>query len=375
MTTNKIKVVEFFGEPLNYGGQETFIINVYSKIDKNKFSFTFITPFECTNQKLLRLIKRNGDTIVCGNKNFQSNLRKKHILDIAKQYLTKDYNVIHIHSGSTFTLCNVAKISKQKGIKNVVVHSHAAGNNKLKSSIIKLISKIKFKKYADHYLACSKSAGEWKYTTDIIKSSKYQTIKNGIDINNYKYNDRNKLEYRKKSKLESQHILINIGRFSKEKNQSYVLDIFDEIVKKDSLAVLLLVGGDGELLDEIKTKINKLGLTKKVHILTNRNDVNELINMSDVFILPSLREGLPFTGIEAQANGIPCIFSDTITDELNISQTYHKLPITVKPAVWAEKVIELFSIGRVETANKIRQNGYDIIDTCNVLEGIYERHY
>ena len=117
--------------------------------------------------------------------------------------------------------------------------------------------------------------------------------------------------------------------------------------------------------------IKELQLEDKVHILMNRSDVNNLINMSDVFILPSRWEGLPFTGIEAQANGIPCIFSDTISEELNITKAYSKLPIDISPEIWAEKIIELHKNGRIDTIGDIRKAGFDIKEVCEFMKNIY----
>ena len=367
----KIKIVEFFGEPLNYGGQEAFIKNVYSCIDKSKFEFIFITPFECKNTKLINLINENGDRLIVGNNPFETKMRKKYILQTAKRQLNNEFDVVHIHSGSIFTLYNVAKISRVKGIAKIIIHSHASGKKNLKYRIIKAISDRNIEKYADYFFACSDLAGEWKYPKEVLHSKKYFIIKNGIDLKKYRYDEKSRLEYRKKFGFKNEHILIHVGRFSKEKNQLFIIDLFDKVVKKDSTARLLLVGGDGELLDAVKMKIEKMNLQNHVMIMLNRNDVPELLNMSDVFILPSLWEGLPFTGIEAQANGIPCIFSDTITDEINITKSYNKLSIKDQPDVWADKILELFNETRINNEEEISKSGYSIVNVCSFLEKIY----
>lgn len=147
--------------------------------------------------------------------------------------------------------------------------------------------------------------------------------------------------------------------------------IFSKIIIQLPTAKLFLVGGTGELYDVVKIKVNELGLSDNVVILLNRPDVNELINMSDVFILPSLWEGLPFTGIEAQANGIPCVFSDTITEELNISKSYNKLSIEENPSTWAKKIIGLFKQNRIDNTEDIRKHGFDIFNACKYLKKIY----
>ncbi len=371
-SNEKIKVLEFFGEPLNYGGQEAFILNLYSKINKNQFEFTFMTPFECTNKNLQYLILENNDKLIYDNNEFETVYRKKYINKTAQKYFNNSYDVIHINSGSTYTLYKMAKLAKKSGINKVIVHSHATGKNSLKYKLIKLISDLNIDKYVDYYFACSETSGEWRFPTEVIKDdNRYLIIKNGIDIEKFQFNEDKKDEYKKKFNIENNKVLIHVGRFSKEKNQLFILDIFNEIVKIDNTFKLFLVGGTGPILDDVKNKIDLLNLKDKVIILINRNDVNYLINMSDVFILPSLWEGLPFTGIEAQANGIPCIFSDTISEEVNITKAYNKLSIQETPEVWAKLIIELSNKERIYTIDDIKQNGYDISLTCKLIEKIY----
>lgn len=371
-SNEKIKILEFFGEPLNYGGQEAFALNLYSKIDKNQFSYTFMTPFECTNKRLQKLILENNDKLIYDNNEFETPYRKKYIIDTAKKYINNGYDVIHIHSGSTYTLYNVAKLAKKRGINKVIVHSHATGLNSLKYKIIKHISDLTINKYADYYFACSEESGKWRFPANVLKDTKkFYVIKNGINVEKFQFNQNKRDEYKKKFNIENNKVLIHIGRFSKEKNQLYILDIFNEIIKIDNKFKLFLVGGTGPILDDIKNKIKELNLMDKVTILINRDDVNYLINMSDVFILPSLWEGLPFTGIEAQANGISCVFSDTISDEVNITKAYNKLSIQEAPKVWAKLIIELSNRERIDTVDDIKQKGYDISLTCKLIEKIY----
>lgn len=368
----KIKVAEFFGEPLNYGGQEAFIVNLYSKIDKENYEFSFITPFECENKKLKELVKNNkNDIIIAENNEFNNKLRKKFILQVARKYLTNQYDVVHIHSGSVFTLFNVAKIAKKNGIKKVIVHSHASGKNNIKYKLVKFISDLSIERYVNYFFACSEIAAEWKFPKNIIKNKKYYIIKNGIDLDNFQYNVDRRNEYRKEFKIDNKLVLIHVGRFSFEKNQEYIIKIFVELLKLNKDSELFLVGGKGDNLERIETMIKELQLEDKVHILMNRSDVNNLINMSDVFILSSRWEGLPFTGIEAQANGIPCIFSDTISEELNITKAYSKLPIDISPEIWAEKIIELHKNGRIDTIGDIRKAGFDIKEVCEFMKNIY----
>lgn len=370
---NKLNVLEFFGEPLSYGGQEAFMINLYSSINKTHFNFTFVTPFECNNGKLVELVSQNSsDKIIYENKKFDSRLRKKFIVDTAKKYLNNSFDVIHIHSGSTYNLLKVAKIAKKNGIKKVIVHSHATGKLTLKYKIIKLVSDFTIEKYVDYFFACSELAGKWKFPKKILENNeKYIIIKNGIDIKKFEYSEKIRNKYRKSFNINNSKVVINVGRFSEEKNHEYMLLIFDELLKLDDNFEMFFVGGNGGLLEIIEKQINEKNLNKKIHILLNRNDVNSLLSMSDVFILPSLWEGLPYTGIEAQANGIPCIFSSTVSDEVNISAAYNKLSINEEPKKWAEKIIVLSNTKRYNTKQSIIENGFDISNTCKLIEDIY----
>ena len=370
---NKLNVLEFFGEPLSYGGQEAFMTNLYSSINKTHFNFTFVTPFECNNGKLIELVSQNSsDKIIYENNKFDSKLRKKFVVDTAKKYLNNSFDIIHIHSGSTYNLLKVAKIAKKNGIKKVIVHSHATGKLTLKYKIIKLVSDFTIEKYVDYFFACSELAGKWKFPKKILENNeKYIIIKNGIDIKKFEYSEKIRNKYRKSFNINNKKVVINVGRFSEEKNHKYMLLIFDELLKLDDNFEMFFVGGNDILLENIKKQINEKKLSKKIHILLNRNDVNSLLSMSDVFILPSLWEGLPYTGIEAQANGIPCIFSNTVSNEINISAAYNKLSINEEPKKWAEKIIELSNIKRYNTKQSIIENGFDISNACKLIEGIY----
>ena len=311
----KVKIIEFFGEPLNYGGQEAFILNVYSKINKENFEFTFITPFECKNIKLKEMVKKNGDQIIVDNQLFESKLRKKSIINTAKKYLNNKYDVIHIHSGSLFTLYYIAKIAKKVGIKKVIIHSHATGKKNWKYRLIKLISDQNIEKYVDHYLACSNEAAKFKFPKKIIKENLYNIIKNGIDLQKYKFSEKTRIDYRKMLNISDNDILLgNIGRLSQEKNQLFIIKILKELRKKNNNYKLLLIG-DGPLKEKIDTKIKELNLNESVIILDKRDDIYALLMSMDIFIFPSLYEGFGLALIEAEKIGLPTICSNNIPKE------------------------------------------------------------
>lgn len=365
----KISVMEFFGEPLNYGGQEAFIINMYRNFSSN-MKITFVTPFEVTNSKLVDLAEKKKDNIIGDNKCFNSKLRKKFIIETAKKHISSEYDVIHIHSGSLFTLYVCSKIAKKVGIKKVIVHSHSAGKRGLKNKILKFCFR-NIKKNADLFFACSKEAAEGKYTNEIINSNRFYIIKNGIDLDIYKFDEKKRIEYRKKFNVEDKIVLINIGRFSYEKNQGFLIDIFKQFKKINDNSHLFIVGGIGTELDNIRKKIKNESLESNVTILVNRSDVNNLLFMSDIFVLPSLWEGLPITGIEAQATGMPSLFSSNVTDEINVSNSFYEMSLEQSAEDWAKKINKLCSIKRQDNIDMIKSKGFDCKETAQKIEKEY----
>ena len=171
--------------------------------------------------------------------------------------------------------------------------------------------------------------------------------------------------------LNNKNVVINIGRFSKEKNHIFLLEIFKEIKKINKNAYLILIGGSGPLKEEIQQLISKYDLKEDVLLLENISNVSDYLNASDVFVLPSFYEGFPVVSIEAQTAGIPVICSDTITKEILITPNCHFLSLKDGANIWAEKIIEEFACERIDYEKLIKNNGFDIADTTKTLENIY----
>lgn len=367
--SKKIKVIEFFGEPLNYGGQEAFIINMYNNFS-NKLAITFITPFEATNGYLKNLIKSKNDILINDNRKFDTVFRKINIIKTARKYLNSEYDVIHIHSGSLFTLYNVAKIAKRRGIEKVIVHSHTTGSSAIKGKLIKLVSK-NIERYADVFIGCTKEAGISKFPREVVEGNKFVIINNGIDVKKYTFDEKVRNQYRKQFNVDKKTVLINIGRFCYEKNQKFLIELFRVYLNKNENSHLFLVGGYGTELTNIKKLIKKYELENCITILQNRNDINNLLFMSDVFILPSLWEGLPVTGVEAQTTGIPSIFSENITEKINISDAFYKLSLEEDLDKWVALIENLKDKKRYNTIKNIKKSEFDCEISAKQLEKIY----
>ncbi len=367
-----IKVLEFFGEPLSHGGQEAFMINMYSNFTSDKIEYTFCTPFHYDNAVLQKLVEEKGDKVIHYDHPFNSKKRKSYIVNVAKKVLkNSDYDVIHIQSGSVYNLLAVAKIAKQNAIKKIIVHSQAGGFGGIKYKLIKYFADKNLSKYADEYLACSELAAKSKFSKQIIENKEYKVINNGIQTNKFAFNDECRQEIRKELSLKDEITICHIGRFSKEKNHNFIIEIMLAL-KKLNVSFRVISVGEGDLKVEFESKIKNLGLENNISILGLRDDVNKILMASDVFILPSFYEGLSIASVEAQATGIPSICSNTVTKETKMTDKLAFLPID-NPYLWAEKIIEYskLKIDRKNAQNDIINAGYDAKTSAKILEKIY----
>lgn len=365
-----MKIIEFFGEPLSYGGQESFILNMYGHfVDDN--DYIFCTPFHADNAELKKMIEKKGDEICSFGYHFDSKLRKLYIYKTAKRIINEKYDVVHVHSGSILTLLMVAMISRKKKIKEVIVHSHATGYNTFSHKIVKRLSDILIENYATKFIACSKEAGKFKFPENVVKNNLI-IVKNGIDLRKFIYNKNIREKKRKEFEIEDKKVLCNVGRFSKEKNHIFIINVFVEYLKLEKNAFLLLIGGNGEEEIKIRHEIAEKGIDDKVLILKNRTDINEILSAVDVFIFPSQFEGLGISAIEAQASGLPTICACHLPDELNASSNYIEMDLQDTPQNWAYTIYENQNNERKNCYSELKKAGYEISDSARYLEKIYE---
>lgn len=365
-----MEILEFFGEPLSYGGQEAFILNMYKNFTHaNKYYFC--TPFHVDNKEMVSCVNEREDIIFKNNYNFNSKLRKLYIYFSARKYISNKYDVIHIHSGSVMTLLITSLMAKKRGIKKIIVHSHATGYMTVSHKIIKYISDKIITKTATNFVACSEEAGKYKFPLSVIRSNKFIVIKNGISLKKFAYNDSARTIKRIELGINESKVLCHVGRFSEEKNHEFIIEVFLEYLKLENNAILMLIGGNGGEEKKVKDLIEKNNIEDKVIILKNRNDIAELLWASDVFIFPSKFEGLGIAAIEAQASGLPTIVATQLPNELNASHNYYAMDLKDNPDQWAKKVYNLQNHKRNDCYMELKRAGYDIDDCAVKLEDLY----
>lgn len=374
-----MRILEVFAEPLSYGGQEAFILNMYMNFKEQKNKYVFFTPYYCDNNKLQQEVEKRKDVIIARNKNFDSKLRKKYYIEELKKFFKEDHNfdVVHIHSGSIFALANGAKISAHNGIEKIIVHSHCTGVENLKHKIIKKLYERKLLKYPTDYFACSFDAADFKFPKKIICEKKYKVIKNGINLEKFSFDINARQEYRKNFNIEDDFVIINVGRMTEQKNQLFLIDIMNVIVNQyNNKNIKLIIIGDGPLKSFILDRVNNYRLNDNIIILSNRNDINELLSASDLFVFPSIYEGLGIVAIEAQANGLGTFCSDMVPNEANITPLFQKVDLRIGTESWSSKILEYKKNydGRKlkNIKNLITESGYDVKECAQKLENEYD---
>ena len=360
MSHKRLKVLhfEFDGQ---IGGIETFLLNLYKNIDRKNIQFGFVTrskeiPFEKDILDLGGYI----EYIEGFNNIFQ------YIKGI-KRILNKGYDIVHIHKNSAANIIPFI-LAKKAGLP-IISHSHNTRPScGTLSYILHYINRTYLYNVSDIHLACSQVAGKWLYG-----NKKFQVVNNGIIVNNFLYNEKIALAKRKELSInENQLIIGHIGKFTKQKNHKGLIEIFEKILLNRPDAKLVLIG-DGPLKMNIKEMIKSMGIEDNVMFLGVRKDIPELLMAMDIFLMPSLYEGLPIAAIEAQASGLVLFLTNTISVQTAITDKTHWFDINMSPELVADFIIKSYvkDYDRREMGNIVTRVGYDIKQTAEIMEDIY----
>lgn len=291
----------------------------------------------------------------------------KYFLNIVKMCRKEKYDLVHIH-GNSANMAVELMATMFGGVKNRIVHSHNTAT--LHPLTHKVLWPIFFALCTER-LACGKDAGKWLY-----RGNKFTVLRNGIETRQYSFSEGKRSDFRKRLDIGANEVLLgHVGNFIEQKNHGFLIDIFAEIHKKNSKFKLLLIS-DGMLLHVMKEKVHALGLDESVIFLGKTIEVQNYLQAMDLFLLPSLYEGLPLVLIEAQAAGLKCVISDTVSRETDLTQTSIYLPIdTIEPWVNAISKERYHTDERkiISEANiiKIKKQGYDIGQNADELRRIY----
>ncbi|QLL70090.1 glycosyltransferase [Lactobacillus sp. 3B(2020)] len=281
-------------------------------------------------------------------------------------------DIIHFHIDNLVLFYPIWKAKKQR-IREVIIQSHNSFNKDVENSLVKRtlneFAKRHVQDWATNLLAVSDQAGEWLYG----KKTRFTVIKNPVDLTSFFYSDKLRNEYRIKLGITSEFTLIgHVGRLTEQKNQFFLLKVFKKYLENHSKSLLILIG-DGEEKSNIEKKIKLLGIQDSVKLLGRRTDVNGFLNAMDCMVFPSLYEGLPLTLLEAQATGLPIVYSSTITSDIEILTTTRSLELNTSTEKWAAKINSLVNkVDRSKAKQKVVNSGYDYKSLLATLIDLYE---
>jgi glycosyltransferase involved in cell wall biosynthesis len=371
---NRVRVLQVVHK-MHRAGVETLLMGLFRNIDRSQVQFDFLVhtpePGHYDDE-----IRRLGGRIIympeADTRNFF--VYRKSLRTI----MIENGPYRNIHSHLLLLSGIILEAGHSANIKNRIAHSHSTNDGKgdsITRQLYRIFMRSLIRRYSTHMLAVSEPAGEWLFGKNCWNDPRTKIVKNAIELNEFTDQDNNKYKLRKELNLPIDGILVgNVGRFIKPKNHLMLLNIFHQIIKVFPSANLLLVG-EGPLSGEISSTINALGLQDNVFMLGVRTDIPKLLYALDLFIFPSLFEGLGMALIEAQAAGLPCLAADTIPLEADLGMGLVKfLPLTANIQIWAKTAIEMLLISKIpwpQREIKLRQNGYDMSELAQRMTMVY----
>ncbi|MFT4412589.1 glycosyltransferase family 1 protein [Fredinandcohnia humi] len=351
---------------MNRGGAETLIMNLFRNINRSKVQFDFLTckegVFDKEIEELGGIIHRIPYVNEVGHFGYINSLNNFFMNH-------PNYQIVHTHLNKMSGLATRA--AKKNGIKYCITHSHnTGGEGSFMAKAYKWYSSLYIRTNTDYQFACSQAAAKWLFGN---KSNDAKLLNNGIEPELFMYSPEVRNNKREELGIRDQLVIGHVGRFTKQKNHHFLIEIFAQFVKRRPNSILLLCG-EGVLKKEIENRVKELDIQDKVMFLGVRNDVHQLLQVFDIFLFPSLHEGLPVTLIEAQAAGIPCVISDEITTEVDLGMNLIKFLKINNVDMWVDE-LELLKVGKREQSNlqhkQLRDRGYDIKSTASWLQEFY----
>lgn len=356
------------------GGIENYLISHFEHMDLQELEIVIVTSAKETTFFDDRLEKLGIKMYELLDKPAGPFMRPIVLFKNLTSYLKKEhFDLIHINANNGVGL-RYAKIAYKNDISRIIVHSHNSGTGKGIGRSIKLIGHYLGKKmymnYPTEYWACSDLAAKWLFSSTVVKNN-YEFVKNGINTTEVSFNLEKRKTLRRELGIEKNYVIGSIGRLSEQKNHTYLLIFFADLLKARPEAKLLLVGS-GELEKQLKSQAKELSISNNVIFYGSTNDVQMMLSAMDIFVLPSKYEGFPLVGIEAQCSGLETVVSDLVTKKLKLTKLVSFEPINNEDSNWVNKLKSRNYINNREQYQEIILNkGYDIKETARDLRKRY----
>lgn len=355
MPVRILHIVTYMGR----GGLETMLMNYYRHIDRSKVQFDFLVH---------RDFEADYDTeiLALGGRIYRLpplNPVNRHYLSVLDHFFFthKEYRIVHCHLDCMAGI--PLKYAKKHGIPVRIAHAHNSNQTRDHKYLLKLIYKRSIPRYANRLFACSETAGKWMFG-----EHSFQVLNNAINARQFIFSPDIRNPVQEELRIDTNSLVVgHVGRFMQQKNHDQLLRIF---AKLPASAVLLLVG-DGELRRKNERLAETLGIRDRVIFTGLRTDIDRLLQAMDVFVMPSLYEGLPLAVMEAQAAGLPCLVSDKVPMECAKTDLVRQLKLTDPPEVWAAAILNAAKSSRRNTYEQIKAAGFDIETNAAHLQEYY----
>lgn len=346
--------------PLEVGGVTSLMINIQRNLDRDKLNFDYVVLHDGHRKREDEVIELGSKKLVASadevpNKLIRIFVRWKRIICL---YRKNNVKILHFNGGPSVELIAVI-IAKIAGVKYVTFHSHNAGDAVQRGKTQFILSKIMkplMPLFVDEFWACSSDAAKYSFPSSVVKKRKYTFVPNGVNVEKFAFFPEKRDMMRKKLGLEGKFVIGHAGRFNIQKNHKFLIEIFKQVHEIDKDTVLLLLG-TGELEEEIKVFASKLGLKSSIIFYGASSEMDKMYQAMDVFVMPSLSEGLPVAGIEAQVSGLPLILADSITKEVKINNNVEYLSLSDSAEIWATAILSY--------KTKVNERKNCIEEVCN----------
>ncbi len=354
----KISILHVTGG-LAFGGVETFIYNHFSNVNRGTYNLSIVSHEEpCPEcQKRFEELGFQVFHVPSKHETFVGNIKS-----LYKLIKSIHPDIIHCHLTSSNYIALI--IAKLCGVKNRISHAHLAYPQK---TIMQKISCILTKHYATDFFACGETAAKYLYG----RTKNVTIAHNAIDLKQFKFNQVARDTVRNRLHIKPSTVVYgNIGRLHHQKNQLFLLEIFDNIHQQQPDSKLLIIGS-GDEYPKILQKVHNLKLTNHVIIIDSTPQISDYYNAMDIFILPSLYEGLGIVAIEAQVNGLGCFVSDTTAHEVKLTPNLHFLSLSNSAELWANAIINEPLAQRQSRGISSQFSSYDITRSSKNLDSYY----
>lgn len=373
---NKIKVLQIGAENFGYGGRSVIAYNLALNMNPNLVQNDFLALKYPQKSQYINRINKQGEVIFISPGNSILPLVNEYIKDI-KIYQTvrkNKYNIVHIHADNAYEALKSAFLAKIGRITtHIYIHAHSVGSadySSFKKIIIK-VSRMFLPLVSDKCLACTKEVGEYMFG----KNSNFDIVEDGIIVNKFLFNPQVRKKFRQEFNVEDKFVIGTVARLSKEKNLDFLISIFNKLCidyKKTDLELIIV--GDGEERKNLITQISKLKIKNKIHLLGNRSDVADLLQMFDLFVLPLLHEGFGMSALEAQVAGLSTVVSTGVSPATRlVNDLYYRIDIHAESKRWESilRKIIVKNVKRRNVKNLIKNKNCDVTTTSKKVQQMY----